>query len=1002
MDYIGKKYKNRVFLEALDKNRDREIKRVGGAPRGAVMAFLSNLSEQLFRYNVMKANVEADMKQRQGMAITYLVLFIIFAVFAAGAIIYFFIWENLMYADRKLEWIWFLIVTVIAMIYIIIVSAYTFRKNWDMYKVVFNTKVFGKESIIQHMISMFDVDSKFIKSGVSTKDIQVKGSNPLVGYFVYINRKVPVRYDYKASPMQTAQFSNGDCGKVTRFTFNDKNKKTYSLDATPTTGLLSRENLPCSVVGPSISFVDPFIPTGSGTLVNPMTFLKKLQKYDFYGQMNRLGDAVSFFKGMLLKSFDVSNVKPLNDAEKETLIADVANILSLDFIIVRGFSPYGNAMVTLKKTAVAFNPLDLITKGVLDDTCQIACYIENTTQKIGYTFTETELANFTFNFENNNASNSFILVKKSAKAFWISAESNPPMDAMGVMYNQGGQINSIADVESGSVCELIVDKSSGLVKGVEDNFVYRPSQASPYGPSYTSLFRPNTMTASFTNDSPPDLVFAYKFNGTNFWKQNQTEFINFTMIQSKPILTQKSVDMILAKDPATSMTFTTYVTDKIVSLVRMYYGSVYQQVSGIIGDLMVDIPNEITRQSASLKMNASMAASVSSSDPMAKYITYDRFLSKIKDMTQGDFTDKFMANLEEIRHTSGGLYDMYQTYNLKNSKRYNDLIKELSFRFLIVIGAVEIVRFIVNKRIDYVDTVEFLDLTANEEVARLEAQYANSPDLRDQAVHKLMSEKDVSRRKLIMDSLMHISIAIMIYLTLVGILYAWKEKSKGVFEFNTIVLERNGDVIAMNARQLLDYFVDQITRSQSFVRSGVLIDTGDVDEMFESLKKSMIVDSSSPVLMPSDVDLKEQYDQLIRLLESFDKCNALMSIDVEMPFPVLEITLYVVMMIIVIVLITVIITKLEPMKKLENIRKWVKLSKLMSQDIRIRTDSFGFECPEDAVSKAETENAVTLLMAVLITLISILFVVTLVGNANSFKTSLYASDLFKDSKCYEI
>lgn len=59
---IHEKYGSHMFLNVLDLDSDHQnqVRVWGGAPRAVVFGFLSLLSEQLFRFNMLKATIKEE------------------------------------------------------------------------------------------------------------------------------------------------------------------------------------------------------------------------------------------------------------------------------------------------------------------------------------------------------------------------------------------------------------------------------------------------------------------------------------------------------------------------------------------------------------------------------------------------------------------------------------------------------------------------------------------------------------------------------------------------------------------------------------------------------------------------------------------------------------------------------------------------------------------------------------------------------------------------------
>jgi hypothetical protein len=185
------------------------------------------------------------------------------------------------------------------------------------------------------------------------------------------------------------------------------------------------------------------------------------------------------------------------------------------------------------------------------------------------------------------------------------------------------------------------------------------------------------------------------------------------------------------------------------------------------------------------------------------------------------------------------------------------------------------------------------------------------------------------------------------------------------------------------------------------VSVGGVLDTGDPDDLFDEMKKKVAL-SDSPVTLSVSYDLMAVYTNLMEAVESFEKCNKLLRTDAELPFPLLEMSLYVMMIIIISIIAAVTIAQLAPFEKLANMKRYRAIEKAIDTNKEVSLSSFGFSCESDSVEKIQVDNLITYITSILIALISVLFATTLFSNTLSFSNALYGSDLFKKSMCYEL
>lgn len=159
--------------------------------------------------------------------------------------------------------------------------------------------------------------------------------------------------------------------------------------------------------------------------------------------------------------------------------------------------------------------------------------------------------------------------------------------------------------------------------------------------------------------------------------------------------------------------------------------------------------------------------------------------------------------------------------------------------------------------------------------------------------------------------------------------------------------------------------------------------------------------TQSRISINDDVNLEMVHGQLITSIEKFKKCNMLMETKAtEIPFPLFEIVIYLIVMAIIIFIFVFTFFRLATLQKMRNIQDWRKIKELMLRNVDIDPRSFGFDCDEPRKKKKSVYNTITYVSAVVLFIMGILFTITLFNNTNDFSTSLYSSSLFREMKCY--
>lgn len=994
MENMSRRYGNKVYLNALLPGEERDLKYEGAAPRSAVNGFMSNLADQIYRLNIIRGTIESEKRQRVTLANMYFAVSIILAILIGGTIAYTvttprFICSSFTSLER-IEGAYFLALIMLIIIYVIIVSVRLLQKNKSIYDMVYRTDVFYSEPQTRHIFEMVQFKNGFrFKNGDTVK---ADGTNPLAAYFIHRNKGFNVNFTFVET---RATCNNGrpeapttSCAgsrKTYAFTNPSSKKKkatAYTLDCSGDTGLLNKSNLPCSVLdNKGRMVVDPFIDGFN----NPVLLKKKLERYDFYGQMNRLREAITYFKTFLDKQYDEKG-NTLMEEKKKDIERMISEALKLDFLVIRGITPYENSLRLLGKQPFTSSPEATVLSCGMLNVCRLSCFIsDGMGGGFGYGLTVDDLSKLVFRFENNPKSDNFIVIKATDVQLKLITETPPSPSVLNSLYNIGSIMNNASKIPVYGACTAIVDEQKGLVE-CKDSVVHTPLRKTPFGPSISALFAETPAPeVGERNTNVPQDVFLINIDASSLFRQSMNTFMDSSLTQAKPLIIKRILDILESEDPARSFNFDTATTNRIRNAIKDYYGTSFSKVTSIINDILIDVPIEINKRE-----NAEMMSNTN--DPRKKFITYDRFMAKLSGLTQSDFVNTFYQHIETIRATSAGLKSLYDTYNFKDDAHQKNMeVLDITWVILVVVGLCELLRFAFRNFI-----IAGNEATCNDLKFNLNKDAKNNEDS--------VKWHLIKRKKLWTQAGLQTSMFIMVYVLIVALIYSWKEKSRGIYNFNNIVLNKNGDSIAGSAHRIMDAFTEAIVKDGQLIRiSTSYTDTGDNDETFLNVVKAALIEGGeAKVKLDASYDLVDSHESLISIIEAYEKCNTLLSTEKLLPFPLTEIVLYLMMIVVIVILALLVIFKLHPFEKMAKLRKWTKLRRMMDMNIEIAEGSYGFDCKDDGIAKAEIENTITIIVSILIAVISIMFALMIIGNTNIFTDALYASDLFKNSECYNL
>ena len=374
-----------------------------------------------------------------------------------------------------------------------------------------------------------------------------------------------------------------------------------------------------------------------------------------------------------------------------------------------------------------------------------------------------------------------------------------------------------------------------------------------------------------------------------------------------------------------------------------------------------------------------------------------------------------MKNLDTIRLTSAGLKKLHDRYNHGFAiEQKNNRMFEVSFYVLLCVGITEFIRLSIMRYIDFWCT----NMGFDEELLEVESRYKINYDrddrqTRDYKERELKKANEGINRSQVQSTysmILYVSILFFIFIFAVSLLYAWKEKTRHVYNFNKFILETNGNKIVMDSDHVLYQIVNLITKDkQFFFTSSSFTDSGDPDELFYALEKYAQIEKDNdiiwtmPIVKDKDHELQLTYTKLIDIIENYKKCNILVdSRTQQLPFPLVDTILYILLLGTLIGLLIFAVFKLKPIEHYRNMMNWMHIKELLANNIDIEPSSFNFVCHENDDERKTSYDSIKLIVAIVIVILGILLSIVLFKNSSQVERNLYSSNLFSEMKCYNL
>ena len=1023
------KFKDRVFEYQEDDTTAPD-----DAPKNAIVGFYTNMVDALYRYNVIRSSIKSQHDSMRSRAVLYYSIVVILVILCFSIFAWYVLWPRFytqldgfeVMTDNGIgyfmETIYFSILMIVVIPgYILYLTSQTLAKNLTIYNKVYQDDIFTSDDPITNVIEMMQINGD-----IQSKDIDnINTSNPMMVWWltslrgvnatnitfqsvnIISNPDVPACSDVVAVEEEEFDFTNWELKKDTKIAKSCN--KTVALDCLDSKkedinfvnkemsrGEVLTTLMPCrSKRNKDKIFVQPF------DVINqeahkPEALLKNIKAYDLFNQVNRINDAMLYFKGFLLKEND-NIVVALTPDEKQTMIISIVELLKVRFATTNDLTVYDVNANRLAQDPGGPKPCN--TKCLDDPNCVTSIY--DTTQKSCYHFKLEDMNSqkVMFKYDPTKASNAMIKSTGQITPAIIATDIliNPVVIATAFKNKpMKSNMESVKGIEKQDVkSNFLIDPFSFCEMSKSFECVMDNAFTAPADVGYSAIFAENN------GAKKNDTLFSYRTDlDTIVTNANTANSLNAMLVEFKVYLIGNVIGYLKEKDPVGSFDIDTVVVTSLQDNLRDFYGST---VWPIIASTFTDIINDII-----LSRDQKPDKAATEDDSAPSYITYDRFQAKLKQMNQADFATNFMGNIEELRSTSVGLNKLYQIfdYSTNISDRSNNMLNT-TFSIVTIVGFCELVRYALNKYGAYI---------VEDQAILPHAYFLKKPDKSEEKdisltiVDALLSPKEKTERShRFLNYVIRVACVFMVYMLAVSLTYTWMQKSLVVYRYNNNIIETNGNLVLNTSKENFESLLFSIYKNKQLVTLSGADTIEIINALPDSSKYARLQQSvSNPkelVVMGNTFDCTDLYNGLIISTESFDKCNTLLTgANQTLPFPFMELSVYMLICIVLFVVAVIIVYQIKPFGKIRNIKYLMHMRTRLKKKEPIAKNDITF-CDNDEDLTAERESMdfmVKWTAIILIILFTMLFTMTLINSTNSFAGALYSSDLFRNSQCYPL
>lgn len=979
------------------------------APKNAIINYYTNMVDHLNKYNILKAMIKNE-KKRSDREVSLFQSMVYIIIILATIIIFFLLLSSFFDALNMLgvevtvldlfKKLYYLILTIsLPTFFIVQILNPLANSHYNKNEVIYNTDIFNSSFSIKYLTDMMNIDTSMnAKENDEVVIKNGKSSNPMMMWWLSKLKSYNVSFDYVPDTTTKNILQEIVCEEIEAVAEEEDitsriGKKKFEKPkecVTQKPGCLSdyvegvyfdkkitRENVlsfysPCELN----TVVKPFDVINKDEIHSTKYLKRVIQSYDNVYLTNEISKSMLYFKGFLLKEFDPDYQAP-NEEEVTDIYKNVIGLLKMNYTFVYNLDlPFH-----IEYTSTTMNKFEC-AKHCIENEDYLACiYKENYKGKFCYFVTESDEIAFSFikakDPNDENKDYTAVFIKDLTTSVDIYSKYEPISENINRLFNNNSKLTT--NLENYSYC--VADLSGKCVTNSTNEIAAFSSEKDV---GYESIF------SSSTSDEIKDTsLYKYKTTLKSIKQANFTIGIKDTLITLKDYIIPKIILFIVEKDP--SLVFR-LDENKIVDVVKTFYDKDYVIVSSIFIDIINETNNKLETMSSQKQGD--------------KFVSYEKFVSKFSALSQYSFINDYLKHIDNIRFVSKSLYNLREKYDYKtNSEKVtNNVVKTLLY-ISVFFGGIELIRKIVN----------LLTKEVDEKMQSTNPQYYEFKD-GDKISHKKGStklmrngqawENDVLWRSRwwnsFTDATVFSSVLILIYLFIVAFLFAWSTKSYSVYNFNKLVSDTNGNKIKNSALALFDYYFEFINKKNSFIILDEKIKVNSLDDLKMGYikEKSSVSTSDKVIINVGNNDMTLQYNTLKQILNDYEKCNYMTSgIPNSVPFPVVEFTMYSIILSITLLFVVYLFFVVNPYKKILEIKILLFIKEELKNNRSIsKIDTvgiFGDDIGENYITVASKA-----IMSILIIMAAIFLFVLFYSNSASFQSSLYGSELFQDSQCY--
>ena len=272
--------------------------------------------------------------------------------------------------------------------------------------------------------------------------------------------------------------------------------------------------------------------------------------------------------------------------------------------------------------------------------------------------------------------------------------------------------------------------------------------------------------------------------------------------------------------------------------------------------------------------------------------------------------------------------------------------------------------------------------------------------------------------------------SIAIPMMIIAIIAGSTSKGDVVETYNHSIMLNNGTLLVDNASSLLALlYTDIVTIDSYSIKGGSAIFTNDAtvinhlnidvnpwidnsqnadpppSQYYQAILQNVTLNSSKkPIVDSNPNNLDTIYSNCINIIESYNKCNSLFILSGGYPFPIIDVTVYGIVLLLTLLVIGLVMSYLKPVKSFKDIKLFNILIEKLENGKAVAKEDMPEELlnwtHDDGILEGKFNSYMIFAAAIFFLVFGIIFTVLASKSGSSMQDVLYASKLYADSECY--